>query len=351
MDSLTQAALGAAVGHICWHEKMGRKALVAGALLGTIPDLDILLYPFLDEVQRLYWHRGESHSVWFLMLGSIGLGWLFQQYYSSVSKELKIFQTSICFFLILSTHVLIDLFNVYGTQLLAPISRKSFALNNMFILDPLFTFPLLAGTIGAYLAKKKSVALWINQIGLLVAVLYAAWSFSAQAVANQKFRLALAGLDFKVSRQITSASPCNTLLWRHIAETSDGFLLGYWSWLDDKDQDIRFQFIPRNAAVVEQIKSTRTFAVVEWFSKGWWYAVKNDNTTAKVVDLRFTEVPPAAGQPYTEWQWLFAWTFQLAAQDETRLKAALPDLQDPLNTLKVLGRRIGGQGGWLNPVN
>ena len=349
MDSITQAALGAAVGHICWQEKLGRKALVAGALLGTMPDLDVLLYPFLDEVQRLYWHRGESHSVWFLMLGSIALGWWFQRYYSA--KQLKIYQTTIGVFLILSTHVLIDLFNVYGTQLLAPMSRKSFALNNMFIIDPLFTFPLLVGTIGAYFVKKKAVALRINQIGLLVAVLYATWSFSAQAVANQKFRLALAELDFKISRQITSAGPCNTLLWRHIAETSDGFLLGYWSWLDDKDRNIRFQFIPRNAAILEHVKSTRTFAAVEWFSKGWWFAVKNDKTTAKVVDLRFTEVPPIAGQPYTQWQWPFSWTFHLAAQDETRLKAVRPDLQNPVETLKLLGRRIRGQGGWLNPVD
>lgn len=41
MDSLTPAGLGAAVGHICWQEKLGRKALIAGALVGTLPDLDI----------------------------------------------------------------------------------------------------------------------------------------------------------------------------------------------------------------------------------------------------------------------------------------------------------------------
>ena len=125
-------------------------------MLGTLPDLDVLIYPFLDEVQRLYWHRGESHSVWFLLLGSIGIGWLLSRYYKA--KQFEILQTATGVFLILSTHVLIDLFTVYGTQLLAPISRKGFALNNMFIIDPLFTFPLLVGTIGAYLIKKQAVA-------------------------------------------------------------------------------------------------------------------------------------------------------------------------------------------------
>ena len=171
MDSITQATLGAAVGHICWQDKLGRKALIAGAMLGTLPDLDVLIYPFLDEVQRLYWHRGESHSVWFLLLGSIGIGWLLSRHYKA--KQFEILHTAAGVFLILSTHVLIDLFNVYGTQLLAPISRKGFALNNIFIIDPLFTLPLLVGTIGAYLIKKQAVAQRINQIGLLLATLYA----------------------------------------------------------------------------------------------------------------------------------------------------------------------------------
>ena len=346
MDSITQAALGAAVGHICWQEKLGRKALIAGAMLGTLPDLDVIIFPFLDEVQRLYWHRGESHSVCFLLLGSIGISWLLSLHYKA--KQFEIWQATTGVFLILSTHVLIDLFTVYGTQLLAPISRKGFALNNMFIVDPLFTLPLLVGTLGAYFLRKKASAQWINQIGLLLATVYAAWSLSAQSIADHKFRTALIELDsFKVSRQLTSAGPFTTLLWRHIAETSDGFLLGYWSWLDDDNQEIHFQFIPKNAAIVHQIQSTRTFETVDWFSKGWWFVVQNDEKTARVVDLRFTELPTAEDQLYNQWQWPFAWNFNVIAQDETRLTAVRPDLQNSLKTLRLFGQRIQGQHGWV----
>ena len=80
MDSITQASLGAAVGHLCWNKEIGAKALVAGALIGTIPDLDILAYPVLDQVQRLYWHRGESHSIFFVLLGGLATGLLVQRY-------------------------------------------------------------------------------------------------------------------------------------------------------------------------------------------------------------------------------------------------------------------------------
>jgi hypothetical protein len=51
MDSITQASLGAAVAYASWHRQLGKPALLWGAAIGTIPDLDVLLYPFLDDIQ------------------------------------------------------------------------------------------------------------------------------------------------------------------------------------------------------------------------------------------------------------------------------------------------------------
>ncbi|MGB3211105.1 MAG: metal-dependent hydrolase [Desulforhopalus sp.] len=345
MDSLTQATLGAAVAHACWQKELGRKALIVGGLLGTLPDLDIIMYPLLDEVQRLYWHRGESHSVWFMMLGAFFFGWLLVRL--PVGKWLSLYQASVGVFLIFSTHVLIDLFTVYGTQLLAPVSRKGFSLNNFFIIDPLFTIPLLAGTVGAYVAKNETFSRRLNLSGLLLASFYAAWSFSVQSIADQKFRLALTEKNIAVSRQVTSAGAFTTLLWRHIAETPDGFLIAYWSWFDDADRPIRFQFIPRSAEVIEQIRETRTFQTVEWFSQGWWFVADKDRNPVKVVDLRFSEIPSGRNQTADEWEWPFAWEFNVTTKDESPLKAVIPDLKDPVMTIKLLGQRIGGNEGWI----
>ena len=41
MDSLTQVALGSAVGYAVLGNKIGRKAVFWGAALGTLPDLDV----------------------------------------------------------------------------------------------------------------------------------------------------------------------------------------------------------------------------------------------------------------------------------------------------------------------
>ena len=60
MDSITQAALGAAVGEVVLGKKVGNKATLWGAFGGTLPDLDIFLNPFLTDVQSLVVHRGSG---------------------------------------------------------------------------------------------------------------------------------------------------------------------------------------------------------------------------------------------------------------------------------------------------
>lgn len=46
MDSITQAVLGAAIGERILGKRIGNKGAVLGAIVATIPDLDVLLLPF-----------------------------------------------------------------------------------------------------------------------------------------------------------------------------------------------------------------------------------------------------------------------------------------------------------------
>ena len=68
MDSISQLTLGAAVGEAVLGKKIGNRAIVLGALAGTLPDLDILFYPVLDDLTKITFHRGYSHSIFFALL-------------------------------------------------------------------------------------------------------------------------------------------------------------------------------------------------------------------------------------------------------------------------------------------
>ena len=347
MDSLTQAALGAAVGHLCWNKKIGRKALALGALGGTIPDLDVLLYPLLDDVQRLYWHRGESHSVWFVFVGALGTGWLLSRYFKE--RGLPYSTAALGALLIYATHILIDYFTIYGTQLLAPLSRSAFALGNFFIIDPLFTLPLLVGCLIAAFSRS-TIGRRANIIGLTLSACYTLWSFGAQAAADHTFRTALSREGTNIIRQRTTAAPFTTFLWRHLAQTDDGFLLAYLSVFDPPGKNIQFYHIPRRPELVEEISESRTFAVIEWFSQGWWYAFEDGDNQVRVVDLRFNEIPSFRDQSYRDWDWPFVWRFDRIKPEEKSLYSVLPDVNTPLQTLGLLAERIRGGRNWY-PVS
>jgi inner membrane protein len=74
MDSLTQIALGSAVTALIAPARHRRAALVAGGVLGTLPDLDVIPITLsgADAVSRITWHRGTSHSLLLLAV----TGWL-----------------------------------------------------------------------------------------------------------------------------------------------------------------------------------------------------------------------------------------------------------------------------------
>ena len=83
MDSVSQIALGAAVGEAVLGRKLGNKAILWGAVGGTIPDLDIITAPFLSEIDSLAFHRGISHSIFFAVVAGLLFGWLLHRLHSS----------------------------------------------------------------------------------------------------------------------------------------------------------------------------------------------------------------------------------------------------------------------------
>ena len=83
MDSVTQIVLGAAVGEVVLGKKLGNRAMIWGAIGGTIPDLDIIVNLFADDMTALAAHRGLSHSFFFAFVGSILFAYLTHKLFSS----------------------------------------------------------------------------------------------------------------------------------------------------------------------------------------------------------------------------------------------------------------------------
>lgn len=81
MDSLTQITLGAAVGEVVLGKKVGNRAMLWGAIAGTLPDLDVAANAVSDEISALAFHRAITHSALFAAIVPVGLGWLVHRLY------------------------------------------------------------------------------------------------------------------------------------------------------------------------------------------------------------------------------------------------------------------------------
>ena len=282
MDSLTQVVLGSAVGYAVLGNKIGRKAVLWGAALGTLPDLDVFL-PYGGPVESFTYHRGFSHSFFIHLLISPLIVWLILKIHTGMQTyKMRWFWLV---FLCLSTHALLDSFTVYGTQLMWPFTEHPFALSNMFIIDPLYTLPLLLGVVCTFLPKVSSrTAYKINSIALGLSSLYLCSSLILKVIIDDKAQTALSAQNIAVDRYISTPAPLTTLLWRFVAMSDGQYYEGYAS-VFDKPSEVTLHAYNTTPALLNDIKNEWGVKRLQWFTKGF-YSVHEQQNSVVLSDLR-----------------------------------------------------------------
>ncbi|GAB3814352.1 hypothetical protein GCM10028895_07380 [Pontibacter rugosus] len=246
MDSLTQIVLGAAVGEAVAGKKLGNRALLWGAIAGTIPDLDVLLNPWLDTVQQLTFHRSLTHSLLFAVLASPILGWLLRKYYKSLPVTWQ--SWTLLFFLGFTTHALLDNCTTWGTQLFWPFSNYGVAFYNIFVVDPLYTVPFLILVITAsFYNRADARRQYLNYAGLGISSAYLLWSFVAKSIVNDVFEQEMKQQSIDYTSYISKPTPMNTVFWSVTAKGKDGFYNGFYSLLDENKR-ITYDFEPQQGS-------------------------------------------------------------------------------------------------------
>lgn len=284
MDSLTQIVLGAAVGEAVCGRKIGNKALVWGAVAGTIPDLDILVNPWLDMVQQLSFHRSVTHSFLFAFISSPILGWLLRRIYPKEKATIR--DWTLLFFLGFTTHAILDSFTTWGTQLFWPFSNHGVAFYNIFVIDPLYTIPFLAFVVAVAFYPKESVKRrGLNYAGLVISSAYLVFSFAAKAAANKAFEESMQAQGIAYTSYISKPTPLNTILWTVTAETEKGFYTGFYSLLD-RNKDIDFRFEPRQESLVIPYRGDEKLERLLDITTGY-YVVSEAAKGIHISDLRF----------------------------------------------------------------
>lgn len=287
MDSISQIALGAATGEIATGKKAGNKALIWGAVGGTIPDLDVLAAPFLDPISNLVFHRGFTHSFWFAFLMAPVLGFLLFQFYKKRSPEVSYKDWTLLFFLSLFTHPLLDCFTTWGTQFFYPFSDYRVAFNTIFVVDPFYTVPfIICLGILAFLKRNSNKRRILNTIALSVSTLYLAFTVWNKFQVDHYFEKSLDKRKANIESFMSAPTPMNNLLWYATAQSEDSIWVGYQSILDKDRANITFQTFNRNLHLGKSIKADKAYQILRHVSNDFYILRKAENGVY-FYDLRF----------------------------------------------------------------
>ncbi len=344
MDSLTQIVLGAAVAEASLGRKVGNRAMVWGAIAGTIPDLDVLANGFMPPIDALVFHRGPTHSLltcavmavftgwavhkmyswdkhrwiglvsWtslvlvitygiiaasgFIFTGIVsgfvfvlGTGYLIYRRYHREGYETPIASVNewiVMFLWAFITHPLLDIFTTYGTTIFWPFSDVRVAFNNISVADPLYTLPFLVCLmIAAFIPKQKPSRRYWNYAGIVISCLYMIFTLYNKSKIDTIFTESLKKNNIVTSHYMTTPTILNNILWSGVAETDTSYWYGMYSFYD-KEKSFKLNELPKSTSSdTEFLNSDPTLKKLTWFSSGFYDLRHQGENKWNYYDLRF----------------------------------------------------------------
>ena len=270
MDSLTHIAIGACIGDLFLGKKIGKKAMLYGAITASLPDIDFITSFWMNTPEDLLAHRGFTHSFLFAFLIIILLAIFFRKRHSAEDIPVKTWLVFLGTEIFI--HIFIDAFNAYGIGWFEPFSHNRVSFNVIFVADPFFSiWPAIAAVSLLVLNRNSNKRKRVAKFGLIFCSLYLLYCISDKFKIDNKTRYTLIHEGIHYNRYFTTPTPFNNWLWYVVAETDSGYQIGYRS-VFDKKEDIEFRYFPRNAYLLKPWESQKDLLKLIRFSRGYYTA-------------------------------------------------------------------------------
>ncbi len=289
MDPLSQGVLGASLPQATSQRQTIGSAGLFGFLAGMAPDLDVLIRSPGDPLLFLEYHRQFTHSLVFIPVGGLICGTLLYALFGR-RRGLSWQRSWLFCTLGYGTHALLDTCTTYGTQLLWPFSNARIAWNNISIIDPLFTLPLLTLVLLAAYRKQPTFA----RAGLAWALIY----LSLGVV--QRERAEAAGWELARQRQHQplrlEAKPsfANIVLWKIVYQTEERYYVDAVRVLGDSKvypgESVATLDVARDLPWLDPgSQQALDIERFRWFSNG--YIAQDPAHQHRIIDVRYSMIP------------------------------------------------------------
>ncbi len=288
MDSITHIVIGAAQGELIAGKKLGKKAMLWGAIANSLPDIDVLVQIFLNVPDGMLAHRGFTHSILFAVLMSPLSGFLLSRWKYTMQADFR--QWTLLFAFGLFTHLFIDSLTTYGTGWYEPFCHHRVSFNTIFVADPFYTFPLLISFVALLILKKESTArkLWAKW-GLLLSCIYLLFTFYNKYEVNKIWEKNIAEQKISYTDYFTTPTPLNNFLWYGVIKEDRQFKIGYYSVFDNGDK-ISFYSVASNDSLLDDLRNEKSVQKLIRFSEGYYSVTKDSAGGLEFHDLRFGQI-------------------------------------------------------------
>jgi inner membrane protein len=290
MDSLTQIVLGAACGEVALGKKIGNKAMLFGAIGGTIPDLDVLFGNWFlnNEIDQLAFHRGFMHSIIFAIIASLVIGFVTSELYNSEKRKgsTNLKDWVWLFFLSIFTHPVLDSFTPYGTQLFLPFTDYRLAFNNISVADPFYTIPfLLCLLIAMFFKRSNPKRFKWAKAGIYISSAYMVFTFVNKIYMDSIFKESFEKANISYHRFSAQPTILNNFLWYAVAETDENYYVTFHSLFDKNKIAEKITSIPKNHDLIDM--NHPDLKTIRWFSNDYYTLTINNAQQIIYKDLRY----------------------------------------------------------------
>ena len=286
MDPISQGAFGAIFAQTISSRKKYMAVALLGCIAGFSPDLDVLIRSSSDPLLKLEFHRQFTHSLVFIPFGALIVTLLTR----FIFKKYLDFSTSffVCF-IGYATHGLLDACTSYGTQLFWPFTNERISWNNISVVDPFLTIPILTFIILTIIKRKK----WISILGLTYIFLYLGIGFFQNNRAETAGKTLAKERGHQGMRLTVKPSLGNLILWKTIYEDNGYYYVDAVRLLSEvencpgtkiKKLNVASDF-PNLKQNSQQFKDIKRFY---WFSQDY-LGLANDKNV--ITDVRYSAVP------------------------------------------------------------
>ena len=286
MDPITQGTVGTVFAQSAANKNNITKISIVGFLAGLTPDLDVLIRSSTDPVLFLEYHRQFTHSLVFIPLGALIVSALI---FPLVRKSLSFKTTYVASFLGYATHGLLDACTSYGTLLFWPFSNERITWNNISIVDPLLTVPVLILLAAAVKTNRRRFS--------LIAV---GWIVSYLAFGLVQYERALSsGLKLAQSRghsaerMTLKPSFGNLILWKSIYQHGDRFYVDAIragreiTWCPGESIKV-FDYQNHLSGLEKNSQQMKDIERFRWFSQDY---LGFNGDKKLVTDVRYSMIP------------------------------------------------------------